>query len=110
MASGAIDDGVVRDVFAVVDHDGPEIDKDEEKDIGEFLQRKHKGIHVIRKPLSEPVKGMESVGGKGSWHNPLVVRLVQPLVDQWVVQVSVDPVDAVVREAEKEGELKKVVP
>ena len=110
MASSAIDDGVVRDIFAIMDHDGPEIDKDEEQDIGKLLNWEHKGIHVIRKPLSETIKGMESVGGIGSWHNPLVVRLMQPLVDQWMVQVSVDPVDAVVREAEKEGELKEIVP
>lgn len=101
MASSAIDDGVVRDVFAIMNHDGPEIDEDEEDDIGKLLKWEDKRKHVIRKALSETIQWMKSVGGKWSWHNPPVVRLMQALVDQWVVQISVDPVDAVVREADK---------
>lgn len=101
MASSAIDDGVVRDVFAIMNHDGPKIDEDEEDDIGKLLKWEDKGKHVIRKALSETIQGMKSVRGKWSWHNPPVVRLMQALVDQWVVQISVDPVDAVVREADK---------
>ena len=65
---------------------------------------------MVRKALSETIQGMESVGSKWSWRNPLVVRLVQALVYQWVVQVSVNPVDAVVREADEQGILKEVVP
>lgn len=101
MASSAIDDGVVRNVFAIMDHDGPEIDEDEEEDIGKLLKWEHKGKHVIRETLGETIQGMEGVGGVWSWHNPPVMRLMQAFVDQWVVQGSVDPVDAVVREADK---------
>ncbi len=101
MASSAIDDGIVRDIFAIMDHDGPKIYEDEEEDIGELLERENKGKHVVWKALGKTIQGMESVGGKWSGHNPLVVRLMQALVDQWVVQGSVDPVDAVVREADK---------
>lgn len=101
MASSAIDDGVVGDVFAIMNHDGPEVDEDEEEDIGKLLKWEDKRKHVIRKALSETIHGMESVGGKWSWHDPSVVRLMQALVKHWVVQVSVDPVDAVVREADE---------
>lgn len=48
--------------------------------------------------------------GKGCRHDPLVVRLVQGLVDAWVVQAAVDEIDKEVREEEEEGKLEKVVP
>ena len=110
MACSAIDDGVVCNVFAIVDHDGPQVDENEEEDVGGFLKREEKGKDVVRKALSVTIQRVESVGSKGSGRNPLVVRLVQALVDQWVVQVSVDPVDAVVREADEQRILKEVVP
>ena len=65
---------------------------------------------MVGKALSETIQGVESVGSKWSWRYPLVMRLMQVLVDQWVVQVSVDPVDAVVREADEQGILQDVVP
>lgn len=50
------------------------------------------------------------MAGKRRRHNPLVVRLVKTLVDERVVQVSVDPVDAKVGKDEEERELEDVVP
>jgi hypothetical protein len=47
VAGGAVDDGVVGEVLAVVDHDGPEVDKDEEEDVGHLLQREDKGEDVV---------------------------------------------------------------
>lgn len=48
--------------------------------------------------------------GKGCRHDPLVVRLVQGLVDAWVVQAAVDEIDEEVGEEEEDRELEKVVP
>lgn len=53
---------------------------------------------------------MESVRGERRGHDPLVVRLVQLLVEHRVVQGTVDPVDEEVGEADEEGELEKQVP
>jgi hypothetical protein len=44
MAGGTIDDGAVGDIFAVVDHDGPDVDKGKETDICPLLQREEDGI------------------------------------------------------------------
>jgi len=50
---------------------------------------------------------MASVGRR---HDPLVMRLVKVLVDEWVVQIAMNPVDAEVGEDEEDGELGEVVP
>lgn len=39
--------------------------------------------------------------GEGCGDDPLVVRFVNVLVDEWQVQPSVDPVDAVVGEQQE---------
>ena len=44
---GAIDHGVGSEVFAVVDHDGPELDEDEEGEVGEFLEGEDEGKEVV---------------------------------------------------------------
>lgn len=48
--------------------------------------------------------------GKGCRHDPFVVGLMQRLIDTLVVKAAVDPVDAEIGEADKEGELQPVVP
>ena len=52
---------------------------------------------------------MESMTCKGRGHDPFVMSLMQSLVDQWMVQASMNPVDTEVREEDKEGELQQVV-
>jgi hypothetical protein len=48
MAGGTIDDRGVGYVLAVMYQDCPNVDKDKQKDVCEFLQRKDEGEHVIR--------------------------------------------------------------
>lgn len=110
VASGAVDDGVVGNVLAVVDHDGPEVDEDEQGDVGHLLQGKDEGEQVVGQALGVAVDRVESVAREGGGHDPLVVRLMQALVDQWVVQTAMDPVDAEVGEEDEERELEVVVP
>lgn len=109
MAGGAVDDGRVGDVLAVVDHDRPDLDESEERDVGELLQREDEGEEVVGDGLREAVERVEGVRGEGRGHDPFVVRLVQALVQHLAVQGAVDPVDAEVGEAQEDGEL-QVVP
>ena len=97
-------------VFAVVDEDGPDVDEDEEGDVGKLGEGEQEGEHVVRQRLGVAVQRVEGVRGKGRGHDPLVVRLVDVLVDAWVVQTAVDPIDQRVGEEEEEGELQVVVP
>lgn len=50
------------------------------------------------------------MAGVGRGHDPLVVRLVEVLVDLGVVEPAVDPVDAEIGEDDEEGELDDVIP
>ncbi len=50
------------------------------------------------------------MAGERCRHDPLVVRLVKTFVDERVMQVSMDPVDAKIGKDEEERELKNVVP
>ena len=40
VARCAVDDRIISHVLAVVDQDGPDVDEDEEEDVGKFLQGK----------------------------------------------------------------------
>ena len=110
MAGGSVDDGRVGDVFAIVNHDGPDVDEHEQGDVGELLERQHEGEDVVWDGLSEAIERVEGVRGKGRRHDPLVVRLVQALVNHRVVQTAVDPVDEEVGEEQEQRELEEVVP
>lgn len=110
VAGGTVDDRRVVRVLAVVDQDSPDVDEDEEEDVCELGQGKYEGEDVVGQTLSVAVGGVERVRGEGSRHNPLVVWLVDVLVDAGVVQTTVDPVDGRVGEEEEERELQVVVP
>jgi hypothetical protein len=109
VAGGAVDDGGVGDVLAVVDEDGPDVDEDEQGDVGELLEGEDEGEDVVGEGLGEAVNGVEGVGGEGGRHDPFVVRFVQALVDGGMVQAAVDPVDAKVGEEDEERELEVAV-
>lgn len=85
MAGGAVDHGAVGHVLAVVNQDGPKVDKDEQGDVGELLQGEEQGEDVVGERLRPAVDGVEGVRGVGRRHDPPVVRLVQRLVDGRVV-------------------------
>lgn len=76
VACSAVDDGAVGDVFTVVDHDGPEIDKHEENDVSPFLEREDEWEDVVGNTLRPPIDGVEGMGRIGSRHDPFVVRFV----------------------------------
>lgn len=65
---------------------------------------------MIGHALCETIKGMESVTRIRRRHDPSMMRLVQILVYQGVVQASVDPVNEKVGEDNKERELEGIVP
>ena len=110
VARSAVHDGVVGEILTVVDEDGPEVDEDEEDDVGHLLQGEDERENVIRHGLGETVERVESMAGVRRRHDPLVVRLVKVLVDERVVEVAVDPVDAEVGKEEEQRELKNIVP
>jgi hypothetical protein len=85
VASGAVDDRVVGNVFAVVDEHGPDVDEDEKRNVGELLEWEDEGKQMVRQALRISVKRVESVRCVRRRHDPLVVRLVEVLVDGFVV-------------------------
>lgn len=109
MAGSAVNNRAVSNVLAVVDHDGPEVDEDEKRDRGKLVQREQHGENVVRERLSPAVDGVESVRGVRGRHDPLVVRLVEVLVDERVVETSVDQVDAGIGEDDEKGVLKNLI-
>lgn len=110
VASGTVDDGRVVGILAVMDQDCPDVDEDEEGDVGELGEREDEGEDVVGEALCISICGVEGVRGEGSRHDPLVVWLVDVFVDLGVMEAAVDPVDAEIGEADEEGELRIVVP
>ena len=65
---------------------------------------------MVRKRLRVTVQRVECVGCERRGHDPLVVRLVKSLVDSFVVETTVNPVDAEIGKGNEEGELEQDVP
>ena len=110
MTSRSIDDWRVHDEFSVVDKDGPHIDENKESNVRHLLEGEDEWEDVVWDGLSEAVEWVESMRRKWSRHNPLMMWLMERLIDQWVVQAAVNEVDEKVGEEEEEGELKPLVP
>jgi len=89
--------------------DRPDIDEDEERNVRKFLQRENIWKDVIRYALRKAIQWMERMARIGRGHDPLMMRFVQSLVNQRVVQPPMDPVDEEIGEQDKEGELNEVV-
>lgn len=109
VACGAVDDGTVRHVFTVMYQNGPDVDDHEEQDRGNLLQRQDEWEDVVWQTLCPAVERVEGVRGIGRRHDPFVMRLVQALVEDGVVQAAVDPVDEEVGEAEEEEVLQDII-
>jgi len=74
-----------------------------------FLKREDEWEYMVWHTLCKPIQWMESMAGIWRRHDPLVMGLVQRLVNFGMVQAPVDPVNAQIREEEKQGKLKNVV-
>ncbi len=96
-------------MWNLTDEDCPDIDENEERDISKLLKREDEWEHVVWHTLCKPIQRMKRMAGIWGWHDPLVMGLVQRLVDFRMVQAPVNPVDAQVRKADKQGELHNVV-
>lgn len=97
VVGGAIDDlhQLAGDpVVTVVDGHGPDIDKDVQTQVENFVQGEKEGVDVVGKALQEAIHRMESMAGKRCWDFPHVVGLVEVLVNQPVMEKTVDPIDA----------------
>lgn len=92
------------------DHHGPNVDEGEQDQIAELVERQDEGENVVGHALREAVERVEGVRGVRRGHDPLVVRLVQVLVDGRVVQGTVDPVDSAIGEHQEYRELRDDVP
>lgn len=99
----------IGDVFTIVDHDSPNIDETEQDNIGCLLQREDEREEVVGNTLGPAINGVERVGRKGTRHNPLVVRLVQGLIDEGMMQAAVDPVDKEIGKGDEQRELQNTV-
>lgn len=110
VAGSTVDDRVVGDILTIMDHDGPEVDKDKKEQICPLLKWEKDWENMVGKALQPTVNGVEGVRGVGRRHNPLVMRLVQMFVDARVMQATVNKVDKHIGKEEEEGELGNVVP
>ncbi len=109
MAGGAVQDGAVGDVFSVVDDDGPDLHEGEEAEVCELLQREDERENVVWYRLQPAVHRVEGNGRVWGWHDPLVMWLVEILIDQGMMQKSMDPVDGEIGEEEEEREYQVIV-
>ena len=65
MACCTVDDGVIGDVFPIMNYDCPDVDEGEKEDIGSLLEGEDEGEGVVGEALGPPVKGVKGVRGEG---------------------------------------------
>lgn len=104
-----VDDGVVGNVFFVVNYNCLKVDKYKQCYVCYFLQWEDEGEDVIWQVLCVVVKRVEGVVGKGCGYDLFVVRFVEVFVYLGVVKVMVNLVDVKVGEEEEEGDLELVL-
>lgn len=105
VASSAVYDGIVAEVFAIMDENSPEVDEDEEDNTRPLLHGENEGEDVVRQALAEAVDRVKGVAREGCGHDPFVVSLVEVLVDARVMQIAVNPVNAEVGEEKEDRKL-----
>jgi hypothetical protein len=110
MACGTINNRRIRDVFAVMNENGPDLNENEEPEVSGFLEREHERKQVIGRALEEAVNRMEGHGGVRGRHDPLVVGLVKRFIHIWVVQAAMYGVHQAISEEQEERELENIVP
>ena len=64
---------------------------------------------MIGNTLTPAIQRVERIAGVRSRNDPFVVRLVQSLIDQRMVQSTMDPVDTEIRERDEQGILEIIV-
>lgn len=85
-------------VVAIVDGDGPDVDENIEDQVEHLVEWKEEGVDVVREALHEAIHWVEGVAGEGSGDLPDVVRFVEQLINKFMVENAVNPVDAHVSE------------
>jgi len=85
-----------------VDHDRPNVDNDKQAEIKVLVEREEENEEVIGQRLHVAVKGMKGVRCVRSRNDPLVMGLVESLINPRNVQPAMDPVDAHIGEEEEE--------
>jgi hypothetical protein len=74
------------------------------------VEREEEWENVVGQALGETIKRMESMRRKWGRHDPLVVLLVESLVDRVVVKAAMDEVDKTVGKEQEEWKLEEIVP
>jgi len=109
VAGRAINNWAVRHIFPIVNEDSPDVDESEQSNIGQLLQWKDEREDVIWHALGETIEWVESMAGIRSRHDPLVVWLMECLVDHGMMQPAVYKVNEEVGKEYEDGELEIVV-
>ena len=109
VARSTVQDWAVGNVFSIMDEDGPDLNEDEEAEVGELLEREEEREDVVWDTLEEAVNRVEGNGSVGCRHDPFVVGLMKCLVDKRVVETAVDEVYEAICEENEEWELEPVV-
>ena len=78
----------------LTNYDCPDINEHEESNICKFLQWEQECEYMVRDALCKTIQRVKSVTGVWGGHNPLVMRFMEYLVNQWMMQPSMDPIDA----------------
>lgn len=109
VASRTIDDGIVCEILAVMDHHGPNINEAEKAEVNHLLQGENEGKHVIRQALNITIYRVECMRGERRGDNPLVMRLVEVFVDPRMVQATMCDINEGVGEKQKQRNLEQKV-
>ena len=76
MMGRAIDDAFGGHEEAVVDGDGPAVDKDKHDEVGDLVDGEEEGVGVVGCALRKAIERVESMRSPGRRHLPQMVNLM----------------------------------
>ena len=89
-------------VVTIMDGNCPDVHANVHCKVCQFVHGKQEDVQVVRDTLQKAINWVKGMARKGCRNNPLVVGLVECLVEVAVVQPAMDPVDQKVGETDEQ--------
>lgn len=109
MTRRPIQDRAIRHILPIMNKHRPQLHKKEQRQIAELLQWENERKHMVRHTLQPPINRMERHARIRSRHNPFMVRFMQTLINQRVMQTAMDEINTEIRKQQEERELQVIV-
>lgn len=102
VVSSTVDELPISEGNAIVNRGGPDGDGNEQDEMSQLVHGDDVRTEPIRPRLCPRIQGVEGKSGEGRWEDERVMQFVDRAVQQIAVERIMDPINAKIRNEEKE--------